>query len=235
MVPTDAITEFAQFDKRSDYMPLPKNNLLFGFAQKLTDEQRDYVNSIFDNPMTFVNAKSGTGKTTLAVACAKILGKPLIYIFAPVQEKEMGYRPGTQEDKEQEYLFPLLDALKEIREDARFAIYKDENPEFIKKQAWVHPKSHIFARGTNIKDCTVIIDEAQNFKKGELKKVLTRIHDTCKVIVIGHDGQCDLGDPKKSGFVPYLEHFRNEPYVHVSNLTTNFRGKLAQHADELNW
>jgi phosphate starvation-inducible protein PhoH len=216
-------------------MPLPKNNLLFGFEPRLTNEQREYVNSIFDYKFTIVNAKSGTGKTTLAVASAKLLNQPLVYIFAPVQEKEMGFRPGTQEDKEQEYLFPLIDALKEIREDPRFAIYKEDDPEFINKQAWVYPKSHIFARGTNIKNCTVIIDEAQNFTRGELKKVLTRIHDTCTVIMIGHDGQCDLKDPKKSGFVPYMKHFETEEYANVCALNINFRGKIAQHADNLQW
>jgi predicted ribonuclease YlaK len=130
---------------------------------------------------------------------------------------------------------PLLDALKEIKEDYRFAIYREENPEHIRKVAWVYAKSHVFVRGSNIKNATVIIDETQNFTRGELKKVLTRIHDSCKVIVIGHDGQCDLDKPEKSGFVPYLEHFRNEPYAQVVELTKNFRGRLARHADELHW
>jgi phosphate starvation-inducible protein PhoH and related proteins len=64
---------------------------------------------------------------------------------------------------------------------------------------------------------------------------LTRVHNSAKVIVIGHDKQIDLKDPKKSGFVPYLEHFRNEPYCKVVELHVNFRGQLAQHADNLNW
>ena len=58
-------------------MGLPKDNMLFGFAEKLTEEQRIYVDSIFDNQLTVVNAKAGTGKTTLAVACAKLLDKPM--------------------------------------------------------------------------------------------------------------------------------------------------------------
>lgn len=101
--------------------------------------------------------------------------------------------------------------------------------------AWIEAKSHIFMRGTNIKDSTLIIDEAANFTRGDLKKVLTRVHDSTKVIMIGHTEQCDLPDPSKSGFLPYLEHFRNEPYVKVIELTTNFRGRLAQKADELTW
>ena len=62
-------------------MPLPNGNLLFGFEPKLTDEQRIYVDSIFDNQLTIVNAKAGTDKTTLAVACAAVIGKPLTYIY----------------------------------------------------------------------------------------------------------------------------------------------------------
>ncbi|PKR82864.1 PhoH family protein [Heyndrickxia camelliae] len=217
-------------------MPLPKNNLLFGFEPRLTDEQRVYVNSIFDNMMTFVNAPSGSGKTTLAVACARILNKPLVYIFAPVEEKKMGFRPGNQMEKEKEYLQPLKDALLEIGEIPDRVIYSEDNIENIKNgNVWVYPKSHIFARGTNIKDSVVILAESQNLTKGEMKKILTRIHDTCTVIVEGHTGQCDLDDPRKSGFSPYIEHYRNEDYVGICELTKNFRGRISRHADLLTW
>jgi phosphate starvation-inducible protein PhoH and related proteins len=216
-------------------MPLPENNLLFGFEPKLTNEQRAYVDSIFDNQITFVNARSGTGKTTLAVACAKLIGKPLIYTFSPVEEGSLGFTPGTVEEKESKYFQPLIDALIEIREDPRFAIKSEKNPEIINNGAWITAKSHTFVRGTNIKDSTLIIDESQNFTRGELKKLLTRVHNSTKVIVIGHDKQIDLKNPAKSGFVPYIEHFEGQPYSKSVALTVNFRGALAQHADNLNW
>lgn len=217
-------------------MPIPKNNMLFGFADKLTDEQKEYVDSIFDHQLTIVNAKSGTGKTTLAVAAAKIIGKPLVYIFSPVEEKKMGFRPGTQAEKEKEYLQPLKDALLKINEPPEKVVFNEDNLEAMKAgHVWVYPMSHIFARGMNIEDKTIIIDETQNFTKGELKKILTRVHDDCKVIMIGHDGQSDLDNPKKSGFVPYIEHFENESYAKVITLNQNFRGQLAQHADNFTW
>jgi len=62
--------------------------------------------------------------------------------------------------------------------------------------------------------------------------VLTRIHDDSKVIMIGHIGQVDLVG-SKSGFVDYIEHFRNEPYCKIVELTKNFRGRLATDADEI--
>lgn len=216
-------------------MPHLGDNLLFGFATKLTSEQRDYVNSILSNQLTIVNARAGTGKTTLAVACASVIGKPIIYTFAPVEERALGFTPGTQEEKESKYITPLLDALAEINEDPRLAIYREGNPDFMNDNTWIKAKSHVFMRGTNIKDSTLIIDEAANMTRGDLKKVLTRVHQSTKVIMIGHTDQCDLPDPSKSGFAPYIEHYRNEPYCKVVELSKNFRGKLAQKADELIW
>lgn len=215
-------------------MPLPQSAELF-FGLNLTDEQKKYVDSIFDNRITFVNAKAGSGKTTLAVGAAKILQKPLVYIFSAVEETTIGHTPGSVEEKERKYIQPLIDALIEIREDPRFAIKSENNPDLINENAWIEAKSHSFMRGSNIKDSTVVIDEAANFTRGELKKVLTRLHDSNTVIVIGHDKQCDLKNPSKSGFIPYLEHFRSYESVGICELTKNFRGTLADHADDLSW
>ncbi|MGD6876789.1 PhoH family protein [Bacillus infantis] len=218
-------------------MPLPKNNLFFGYASKLTNEQQEYVDSIIDNQLTIVNARAGTGKTTLAVMAARFLERELVYIFSPVEEKTLGYTPGTVEEKEAKYIVPLKDALMEINEDPERSLVYEDNVDNVKNgNAWVQAMSHTFARGTNIKGKkVVIIDESQNFTRGELKKVLTRIHDDVKVVMIGHDGQCDLKDSSKSGFVPYLEHFETQSYAKICNLTVNFRGKLAQHADNMKW
>lgn len=218
-------------------MPLPKDNLFFGLAKKLTDEQREYADSIFDNQITFVNAMSGSGKTTIAVGCAKILKRDLIYIFSPTEERKLGYSTGSIEDKERKYITPLIDALLEINEMPDRAIISEDNIENVKNgNAWVKPMSHIFARGSNIKgNKLVILDEAQNFTRGDLKKILTRIHDDVKVVVIGHSLQCDLDNPKKSGFEAYIEHFRNEEYAKICHLTKNFRGRLSTHADLLEW
>ncbi|WP_440110328.1 PhoH family protein [Paenibacillus sp. QZ-Y1] len=215
-------------------MPLPKGNLLFGYAPKLTDEQKDYVDSMFDNRVTITNSRAGTGKTTLAVAVAKVLKMDLLYIFSPVEENKIGFTPGTVQEKESKYITPLKDALMKINEDPSRVIVSDDNMMNVKNgTAWVTPMSHIFARGINLEDKFIIIDEAQNFTKHELKKILTRISDSCVVVVIGHDKQCDLVDKSKSGFVPYLEFLKDEEYIKVCNLTHNFRGKLATKADQL--
>lgn len=219
-------------------MPLPKDNLLFGYANKLTDEQREYVDSICDNQVTIVNGISGSSKTTMAVMTAKVLKRDLVYIFAPVEEDVFGFTPGTLAQKEEKYCVPLKDALLEMNEDPFRSIVSAENVMNVKAgNAWVTTMSHAFARGTNIKgkEKLVIIDEAQNFTRAELKKILTRIHDDVKVVIIGHDKQCDLDSPSKSGFVPYIEFLKDEDFVKVCQLTKNFRGKLATKADQMEW
>lgn len=217
------------------------NVLLYGLRERMTDEQEEMVESILNNTVTFVNASAGSGKTTIAVAMAKYLWESqyqkMTYVFSPVQERSMGFRPGTQEEKELEYLQPLFDALVEIGEqDPKLLLEKEENSDNMKEgKTWIDAKSHIFARGTNLKDRTIIIDEAQNFTRGDLKKLLTRIHDTCTVIVIGHTGQDDLPASATSGFLPYIEHFENEDYVGTVELTKNFRGVLSTKADKYSW
>lgn len=220
-------------------MPLPEDNLLFGYANKLTDEQREYVDAIYDYQFVACNAPAGSGKTMLAVMMAKVMQRDLIYIFSPVEESRLGYLPGTLEDKTEPYLSPLYDALLEMGEHPYKVIKREDNLDNAKNgNVWVQTMSHVYVRGMNIKsDSTsqkmVIIDEAQNFTKSELKKVLSRIHDNVKVVMIGHDQQCDLDNPHKSGFIPYIDHFQGESYFKLCTLSVNFRGKLSSHADKL--
>lgn len=222
-------------------MPLPKDNMLFGYAEKLTDEQREYVDAIWDYQFVACNAPAGSGKTMLAVMMAKVLQRDLIYVFSPVEEGRLGFLPGGLEEKTQPYLVPLYDALLEMGEDPKRVIESENNLENMKDgNTWVKPLSHVFVRGINIKSDDisqklVIIDESQNFTTEELKKVLSRIHDNVKVVMIGHDKQCDLPNSRESGFVPYIEHFKDEEYFKLCNLSVNFRGRLSAHADKLGW
>lgn len=208
-------------------MPLPAHTMFYGM--NLTDEQGNYGNSIVDNLVTFCQARAGSGKTTIAVGTAKIMGKPLHYIFPTVKEKALGFTTGDQQEKESKYLTPLYDALIAIREDPDKVIF---NKREFRAHAWVHAYSHNFMRGGNLKDCVVIIDEAQNLTKGELRTILTRIHDSCHVVVCGDFQQCDI-DPRQSAFIPYLEHYRTTDFTQVCELTKNFRGVISAHAETL--
>lgn len=214
------------------------------FLLKMTKEQADLIEDALDDDvkLIFVNAKSGTGKTMMAVLVAYALyldsrsPKEMLYVAAPVQENALGFTSGSIMQKEAKYMLPLYDALLELDMIPEQVVRNEEDPESQKESdVWCNAKTQAYVRGTNIINKTVIIDEAQNNTRGELKKVLTRLHDSSKTFVIGHDGQNDLRGSKQSGFVPYINHFKNEPYVRVHDLNYNFRGEVAQKADELEW
>lgn len=215
-----------------------KAELFFGLANTMTDEQWAYAELIALPPeqvrAIIIDAKAGTGKTQIAVAGAKLRGTKLRYIFAPVNEEEQGYLPGDQIDKDKPYLGALHQSLTKIGETPSRAIVDPRVNDFMNANAWVYAHSHTFERGKTYEDETVIIDEAQNFTKPQLRKILTRCADSCKVILIGNMKQCDLNDPSsQSGFEEYSYHLLQKPWAKRAYLNTNFRGELAQWADEI--
>lgn len=240
-------------------MPIP--NYLYG--KLLTEEQKEIIKAAEGKKVIFINAKAGAGKTWIATAIAKTLKRNMHYIFAPVLQDVLGALPGDLKAKEEPFLVGLKDALVSIGEIPEQAIYnpskvddeddepeepvmpynkgkkqkyKVSNPKYKepkKAEPWVYTSSHVYWRGGNIEDDVVVIDEAQNYTKHELKKILTRCHDTCLVFVIGHTEQCDLKRPELSGFKPYLNHTEGIDFIKVCSLTKNFRGKISRWADSI--
>ena len=210
----------------------------FGF--KLDEEQVKFRDAIWnkDKLIVFCNARAGTGKTTIATATADLLVKygfykGIVYIASPTQEQKQGYLKGTIEEKSEPYFEPFYQALEKIGVNLNTATYADIMNEK-NGTAYIECMTHTFLRGCNFENKVIILDEAQNYYTDELKKVLTRIHDNCKVIVIGHSGQIDLyNNPQNSGFVRYLNHFRKDDRCAVCQLTHNYRGWISNFADEL--
>ena len=210
------------------------------YGLKLDEQQKVFRDAIWDKDklIVFCNAKAGTGKTLLATATANLLCQygrcdGMIYIASPTQEQKQGYLKGTIEEKSELYLEPFSEAWGKIGVNRNTAFYDGGTNEKY-QSAYIQCVTHTFLRGTNFENKAVIIDEAQNYYFDELKKVLTRLHDSCKIIVIGHEGQNDLFDhPERSGFVPYLNWFAGDDRTAVCHLTENHRGWISQHADEL--
>lgn len=211
------------------------------YGLELNDEQKAFAEAIWnpENLIVFCNSKAGTGKTTVAVGVANMLVKyglydGIVYIAAPVQEEKLGYMPGDLNEKVSFYFDPLYQALLKLDIPVNTSINQLDIENQKNGTGYIDAITHVFLRGQNFENKVVICEESQNLYCDELKKVLTRIHDNCKTIVIGHSGQCDLYHyPERSGFAPYIEHFKDEPYAQVCELTTNYRGKVSTHADEL--
>lgn len=210
------------------------------FGMTLDEDQKHFRDMIWDPEklIVFCNAKAGTGKTQIAVMTAQLLYDyhrydGIVYITAPVQEARIGFLPGTPQEKIAAYNEPFAQAAIKANINFDRSIH-DEGLNEKNGTAYISCVSHNFLRGCNFEHQVVIIDEAQNFYADELKKVLTRMHDSCKIIVIGHTGQNDLfHKPERSGFDAYIKHFENEPYAAICTLTHNHRGLVANHADDL--
>lgn len=226
-----------------DYLPKSVKELS-GFTKanlQLDEYQTNFVDAIInpDKLIVFCNSKAGTGKTTLAVGAAQMLidaggyQNGIYYIASPTQEVKQGFLPGTINKKSEPYFEPFYEALHEIGVNKFYANYDDVESQKFGDSSY-HAITHTYVRGRNLKNSVVIIDEAQNYYNEELKKVLTRCKDSCKVIVIGHTGQCDLVDhPERSGFARYIKHFSNDERCSICTLIKNYRGWISSKADEL--
>ena len=213
---------------------------MFSFDFDLDEQQKEFVAAIKSEEKTiiFCNAAAGTGKTTLAIGAANMLVKDkrneldgIVYIVSPYGEGKQGYLPGSITEKSEVYFEPAYQAMIECGMNPNADIYDDSMASKKKGAGFVKLLTHTYLRGTNFEKKVVIIDEAQNFTASELKKVLTRIHDSCKVIVIGHTGQVDIAG--QSGFGRYIEHFREQDRCAVCWLNINHRGWLSTWADKL--
>lgn len=230
---TQRINEYGEPPKTLDGHPF--------YGLELDEQQKIFAEAIWnpDNLIVFANACAGSGKTTIAVGVADMLVQyglydGIVYVISPVQEEKSGFLPGDADAKTQVYTAPLYDALKKLEINPFTAIKQESITNQKNGTGYIDCVSHLWLRGCNLENKVVIVEESQNFYKDELKKVLTRISDSSKTIVIGHTGQCDLYHyPERSGFAPYIEHYRNEPYAQICTLTTNYRGKVSTHADEL--
>ena len=216
---------------------LPKN-MFYGMT--LDEEQIAFVEAIKDpgKSIVFCDAPAGTGKTTLAMGAAQILVQDkrnelegIVYIVSPYGEQKQGYLPGSITEKSEVYYEPAYQAMIEVGMNPNADVYSESMVAKKKGEAYVKMLTHTYLRGTNLRKKVVILDESQNYTVPELKKVLTRCHDSCKVIVIGHTGQIDIRG--NSGFARYLEHFHDHEKCAVCKLTTNHRGWLSTYADML--
>jgi predicted ribonuclease YlaK len=214
-----------------------KNSHELFFGITCNEDQEKYKEAILDdnNQVIIVDATAGSGKTLIAVACAKQLVSyadydGAIFVFPVNQESELGYRPGDTQMKESDYLEPLYDALEAIDEVPSRVISSDITEK--NGTAWITARSATFMRGINLKKKVLIIDECQNMTVPDIKKIVSRAHDNCKVIICGCLAQTDI-PISKSGFKELIEHMKGYRKCVQCELPISYRGELAMWIDKL--
>lgn len=202
-------------------------------------DQEKFRDAVMDDKNNFVlvDAVSGSGKTLIAVTCAKQLVShghynSCVFIVPTTSEQELGYRPGDKSDKIADYMVPLKQALMKIGEEPDKVITNNLEENLKDSNKWVIADSQSFLRGVNFEKQVVIVDEAQNFTVPQIKKIISRNYDNSKIIIIGSSSQIDI-DQDKSCFARLMAHMDGfEGYVKC-DLPISYRGKLAMHIDKL--
>lgn len=206
--------------------------ILFGNGGKKirarTVNQKKMVKAISEHDMVFAVGPAGTGKTYTAVALAvralKEKQVKRIVLTRPAVEagESLGFLPGDLKDKLDPYLMPLYDALREM-------IPAEKLAEML-QYGVIEIAPLAFMRGRTLDKAFVILDEAQNTTKMQMKMFLTRMGVTAKFIITGDMTQIDLPNKQISGLASSLDALKDIKDIGIIRLGQNdvIRNKLVK-------
>ena len=179
--------------------------------------QQNYMKAIQKNTITIGVGPAGTGKTYLAVAAAVAAFRERqvnrIILTRPAVEagERLGFLPGDLQNKVDPYLRPLYDALFDMLGAETYQKYLERG------NIEVAPLAYM--RGRTLDDSFIILDEAQNTSREQMKMFLTRLGFGSKIVITGDTTQIDLPDGKLSGLKEAMRVLRNVEGIGICELT----------------
>jgi PhoH-like ATPase len=206
-------------------------------------EQYFALDALLDPTIVLVTimGKAGTGKTLLALAAGldQVLGRPTyrhLLISRPTfpMGKDIGYLPGSVEEKLNPWMQPIYDNLALLLDGRPAGNGTRTIDDLVRRGAVaVEPLTHI--RGRSIPQQFMLVDEAQNLTPLEVKTILTRVGENTKLVLTGDPWQIDTPyiDSSSNGFNHVVRHFRTVPLAAHVELRKGERSKLAEYAANL--
>lgn len=199
-------------------------------------EQRFLCNLMFDDKVKLVTATglSGSGKTLTALACALeqvLSGKyKRLLVSRPIQPmgKDLGYLPGSIEEKFSPYLAPIEDNLENL-------IQEQEKVSQLYDDGIIQIEVMTYIRGRSIADSIILVDEVQSTNRFEIKTLLTRAGNNSKIVLTGDIEQIDnmYVDETSNGLVYAIESFKDQQIAGHISLQKGERSELATIAAEI--
>jgi len=179
--------------------------------------QKEYIQSVLKNTVTIGVGPAGTGKTYLAVAAAvqafreKQVNRIILTRPAVEAGERLGFLPGDLQSKVDPYLRPLYDALFDMLGAETYQKYLERGSIEVAPLAYM--------RGRTLDDSFIILDEAQNTSREQMKMFLTRLGFGSKIVITGDVTQIDLPDGKPSGLREAMRVLKNVEGIGICELT----------------
>ena len=180
--------------------------------------QQTYMKAIMKNTITIGVGPAGTGKTYLAVAAAvaafrdKTVNRIILTRPAVEAGERLGFLPGDLQTKVDPYLRPLYDALYDMLGAETFQKYQERGAIEVAPLAYM--------RGRTLDDSFIILDEAQNTTREQMKMFLTRLGFGSKIVITGDVTQIDLPDDKTSGLKDAVRVLEGVKDIAICHLTS---------------
>jgi len=191
-----------------------------------------------DVPLVTLTGKAGTGKTLLALAAGLLKTEDehkykKLLIARPVvpMGKDIGYLPGEKEEKLRPWMQPIYDNLEYLFDTKK----SGDIDKILMGMGSIQVEALTYIRGRSIPGQFIIIDEAQNLTKHEVKTIVSRVGEGSKIVLMGDPEQIDHPylDSISNGLTHLVERFKAEGISGHMTLEKGERSKLAQLAADL--
>ena len=242
-------SSFLATNKNGVLKPLVRKNIENPHIEPRNSEQRFAIEALLDPDISLVTLTglAGSGKTFLALMAALCMTnrnefsrqledtgfvkQKRIIVTRTLQHvgsRDLGYLPGTMQDKMAPWLAPIVDNIRQAFDDA--SVF-----ETMVESGLIEVAPIPYIRGRTFSDCVIIVDEAQNATIHELKTIITRVGQNAKIVLLGDIDQIDTPyiDKRSNGLSIVIDRFKNSKRAAHIHLQKGQRSDLASEASNI--